>query len=110
MIDNSEIKQHLKNTGTWLRLFYMFLFIIFMGAAINIFGIILIFQMLLNLFTGEPNRQARVFSTQLSRYMYQVLLFLGYATDDRPFPFSDWPAPELELDYDTSLPTSIDED
>jgi hypothetical protein len=90
-MEKAEIKQNLKNTNTWLRLFIMILFIIFFGAAISIFGLLLLFQIVFSLLTGKSNERVRIFSKRLTSYLYQILVYLSYTSDERPFPFSDWP-------------------
>ena len=49
------------------------------------------------LFTGEANQNILSFGKKLSAYIYHILLFLTYNTDELPFPFSDWNLTE-ELD------------
>jgi hypothetical protein len=31
------------------------------------------------------------FAPGLSRYIYEILRYVTYESDERPFPFSDWP-------------------
>jgi len=86
-----ETKENLKNTGTWMRFIYMVLFIIFYGIAEGLLMFIVLFQFIVTLITSTPNERVRPFSRQLSRYIYNVLLFLTYNSEEKPFPFSDWP-------------------
>jgi len=53
--------------------------------------VIMIVQALFTLSTGETNANLRVFSATLSKYIYQVLQFLIYNAEEKPFPFSDLP-------------------
>ena len=86
-----EIKTNLKNTNTWLRLLFMVLFSAFYFLAISVFGAMLAFQILVALLTGNPNERVRQFHAQLVKYIYQVLRYVSFGTEEKPFPFSDWP-------------------
>lgn len=91
-----EIKTNLKNTNTWLRLLFMVLFSAFYFLAIFLFGALLTFQILVALITGSPNERIRPFHGQLARYIYQVLRYVSYGTEEKPFPFADWPEGEID--------------
>ena len=90
-MEKAEIKQNLKNTNTWFRLLIMILFMVFFAAAINVFGLLLLFQIIFSLLTGKSNERVRLFSKRLASYLYQILVYLSYSTEEKPFPFSDWP-------------------
>ncbi|MGH8512285.1 MAG: DUF4389 domain-containing protein [Gammaproteobacteria bacterium] len=32
------------------------------------------------------------FGQRLSTYIYQLLVYVTFKSDDKPYPFSDWPA------------------
>ena len=91
-----EIKGNLKNTGTWLRLLFMVLFGAFYFLAIFLFGALLIFQIIVALLTGSPNERVSSFHSQLARYIFQVLRYVSYCTEEKPFPFADWPEVEIK--------------
>jgi len=100
-----EIKTNLKNTNTWLRLLFMALFGAFYFLAIFVFGALLAFQILVALLTGKPNERIRQFHAQLVKYIYQVLRYVSFGTEERPFPFSEWPDEAPEADS-TPVPVS----
>ncbi len=87
----NDLKTHVKNRNAWLRV----LFIIMLGVVYSIAEIVLVMVVLLQiittLVTGRTNERALGFGKQLSSYVYQILLYLTYNTDQLPFPFSDWP-------------------
>lgn len=89
---SGEIQHHLKNAGTWTRLLFMLLFAIFYSVAEIVLLAVIIFQFLYTLVTGKTNARALRFGAQLSTYAYQVFMYLTYNTEERPFPFTDWPA------------------
>lgn len=84
--------EHLQDAETWRRGFYMAIFIvIYTAAEVLVFGIAA-FQFFSRLFTGDLNPRLVEFAPGLSIYIYEILCFLTYESDERPFPFSDWPA------------------
>lgn len=48
-------------------------------------------QVIYGFIKGAPNERLRSLSKGLNLYFYQVLQYIGYNSDTRPFPFSDWP-------------------
>lgn len=88
---STEVKENLKNVDSWKRLVYMFLFLIFYCVAETVVGVVVLIQVLATLFTGSRNERLLKLGGQLSTYIYQVLRYLTYNSEDRAFPFSDWP-------------------
>lgn len=83
--------QHLRCTQTWLRAVFMLLFVVLLNLVAYVMIAVVILQFIWSLFTGEINQKLRDFAWTQARYCYQILLFLSYNTDDKPFPFADWP-------------------
>jgi hypothetical protein len=88
---DEEIKSNLKNTDSWKRLLYMLLFVITYNVAEVVVAVVVLLQIILTLFTGKRNPRVLDFGAQLSTYIYQVLQYLTYNSDEPPFPFADWP-------------------
>lgn len=85
------LKEKLTAKEKWIRALFIILF-----AIVNYFVQILswaiaLFQLVSTLFLDKPNQRLAAFGKQLSLYSYQILAFLTYNSDRRPFPFSDWP-------------------
>ena len=51
----------------------------------------MLIQVGLNLFSGEPSESIKLFGKSLGAYLQQISEFLSYASEEKPFPFSDWP-------------------
>ncbi len=49
------------------------------------------FQFLASLFTGQPNDQLTRFGRNLARYLQQIIVYMTFATEEKPFPFTPWP-------------------
>jgi hypothetical protein len=85
-IDTEHLKESLKDGGSWLRLLFMVLFSVIYSVAE-----VVVFQFLCVLLTGNRNDKALSLGAQLSTFIYQVLRYLTYNSDERPYPFADWP-------------------
>ena len=84
-----------KDTGkTLMRALLMLVVAIFMALAENVLILIAIIQALWMLFTGAPNAAVRDFGTSLGEWMKQAARFQSVATEEKPFPWTPWPAPE----------------
>ncbi|HEC12253.1 MAG TPA: DUF4389 domain-containing protein [Acidiferrobacteraceae bacterium] len=95
---SDEIKDNLLNPATWLRLVYMvFYFVVFNVVEILIAAVVL-FQVVMTLFTGSRNQRTLDFGAQLGMYVYQILQYLTYNSDEAPFPFSEWPSGRAALE------------
>lgn len=88
---NPEIKQNLKSSGSWLRGLNMLIFAVFFWVSGIILATVVIFQFLTTLFTGKQNPLLLEFAENLSTYFYQIVRFLTYTTESKPFPFQHWP-------------------
>lgn len=78
----------------WARLLYMFLFAILFNAAEFVVYVIMIIQFLLRLTTGKSNDQLLVLGKNIARYAMQLIEYLTFITDEKPYPFSPWPNDE----------------
>jgi hypothetical protein len=76
---------------TWVRLLYVLLFVILYGVAEAVLGVIVIVQFGFKLITHETNDNLLNFSTGLNKYIYKILQFMTFNSNEKPFPFSDWP-------------------
>ncbi|MDH3640531.1 MAG: DUF4389 domain-containing protein [Gammaproteobacteria bacterium] len=86
-----EIKQRLTSKDIWIRGLTMLFFGIAYSIAELVIFLVAVFQFLTILFTGRANEKALALGNNLSTYVYQVFQFQTFNTEERPFPFSDWP-------------------
>ena len=91
---SDDVKENLKDQSTWKRGLYMLLYIVFSRIAEIVLGVVILFQFLLKLFTGETNDRLLKLGQQLSTYIYQVFQFLTFNTEYHPYPFGAWPKGE----------------
>jgi len=90
-MDNAQLKHNLTSADHWLRLLFMVLFVILLEIAGVVMLAAIVLQFLFAIISGGPNDNLRRLGSQIASYIYQVLQFLIYNTEEKPFPFSDWP-------------------
>ena len=66
------------------------------GEICGLIALIALFQFLCTLIAGKPNDNARCFGKDLSLYAAEIIQFLSYNTDRKPWPFSPWPETKPE--------------
>ncbi len=103
-----QTKTYLLNSETWIRLLYMIVFGLLSILARMVVWIVAVLQFLLVLITGADNKNLRDLGQGASKWTYQAFLFLTFNSDDKPFPFSDWP--EIEEPEDNGVIASLSSD
>ena len=91
---NEDFTQHLKSQSTWMRGLYMLLYLVFARIAELVLIVVIVFQFLLKLFTGDTNDRLLKLGQGLSTYIYQTLQFLTFNSEYQPYPFGAWPKGE----------------
>lgn len=95
---SDEVKDNLLNSATWLRLVYMVFYVVVFNVVEVLIAAVVLFQVVMTLFTGSRNQRAMDFGAQLGMYAYQILQYLTYNSDEAPFPFSEWPSGRVALE------------
>ncbi len=75
----------------WVRGFYMLVMAILWHVAEVVLLFTAVVQFIFALL-GGPNERLTRFGGGLARYLQQVAAYLAFASDELPFPFTDWPA------------------
>ncbi|MCB1985327.1 MAG: DUF4389 domain-containing protein, partial [Nitrosomonas sp.] len=84
-------KQSLQKNEILVRaLFMLFFIVIYSISKFLVIGIML-FQFVTIVLSEKPNEQILKFSQCLGIYIYQIIQFLSFNSEQRPFPFSKWP-------------------
>ncbi|MDH5324121.1 MAG: DUF4389 domain-containing protein [Gammaproteobacteria bacterium] len=92
-----DIKENIGQSGTWGRAVFMVLFGLIYSVAEVVLLIVVVLQFGFVLLSAEKNERLLVFGEELSRFVYQVFLFLTYNREDKPFPFDEWPKSEQPM-------------
>lgn len=114
----SDSNSHnLTNPDLWIRLIYMVLFAVLSGLSRIVILIIAALQFLLVLFNGTENQNLKKLGFSTAQWTRDSYDFLTFNSDNKPFPFSDWPEPLTETetkvettdDQPENIPTLTDE-
>lgn len=85
-----------------LRVLWMALFALAWQVAELALLLLALVQLLLRLINGAPSRALMGFGDSLSQYLAQIGRFASFHTDEKPWPFADWPAarePQAEMPF-----------
>ena len=88
---DEQLKSNLTSRRHWLRFLFMVLFAVVLQVASLVMCVLVAAQFLWALISGSDNDQLRRFGHSLATYIFDSLQFLTYNTEQKPFPFSDWP-------------------
>lgn len=91
---NNPLLDKLLSPEHWLRFVFMCLFVCVAFVASYVMLVLVIIQFIFALVLGNSETRLRSFGSSLSQYIFQSLNFLTYNTEDKPFPFADWPEAE----------------
>jgi len=87
-----------------IRLLYTLLYVAIFEVVKTIILLITLFEYFFLLVTLRHNEPARSFANQVAAYGYRVMRYLTLNDNQRPFPFSDFPAaielPDEEVRFD----------
>ena len=81
-----------------LRIFYALGFFIVYRLLDIVVIIITGVQFLHQLFIGEPHQDLKRFGVSLGQYISQIICYLSWSSDVKPFPFTDWPEQQQDRD------------
>ena len=97
-MDTEELKRELSAGEKWIRLLFIVIYAILWQVAEIVLAVTVVLQFLWTLFGGAPNPSLREFGQRLGTWLHQVVDFLTYVGDQRPWPFGlDWPPADLEF-------------
>jgi len=92
---DDDLRQNLTASETWIRGLFILMFAFLLIVARLVTGAVVVIQFLFTVLTGQTNGNLKNFGASLARYIYSCLLFVTYNSDDKPYPFAQWPAPEV---------------
>ena len=88
----SSLEKNVKERSTWLRLLFMVILAFVYGLSRLVIGAVVVIQFFYVLLTGETREQLKAFGHSLAIYSYQIVDYLTFNTEVKPFPFDgDWP-------------------
>mgnify|MGYP000458329343 FL=1 len=90
-IDTVALSENIKEPSIWVNFFLKVIYLIFLNFIIPFFGFITLLQFLFSLGSKKPNDNLISFSKKISIYIYQIINFITYSSDERPWPFNAFP-------------------
>jgi hypothetical protein len=83
-----EIKKNILSPSQWTRIIFMAVYGVAWWIVTIVLVVIVVLQALISLVTGTDNVDLRKFGTILADYLRQLLGFMLYASNEKPWPFS----------------------
>ena len=95
--EQSDLEKNVTAKSTWLRLLYMVVMAVAWSVAVFITSAVVVVNFFYVLFTGKTNPRLTEFGQSLASYLYQIVRFMTFNTDVRPFPMDEeWPSSKEE--------------
>ena len=108
-----EFLSHIRSAQLWVRLAYMLGFLLLLSFVRIILLLVIGGQFLTLLLTGSDNKNLRNFGQSLASWIFQMMQFLTFNSNSKPFPFDDWPNSVLSegfsIDDEPSVTVNEDE-
>jgi fatty acid desaturase len=83
------IEENIKSRSTWLRLLYMAVFYVLAMLTGAVLSVVVVLAFFWVLFTGEKNEQLQQAGQAGGAYLNELVRYLTFNTEDRPFPFGN---------------------
>jgi hypothetical protein len=80
-----------KNPEIFSRIFYTILFAFIGWMSLWVFTFVVLIQFGFLLITGQVNRNLKGFNQEVGLFLYDMIKYLSFQTNEKPFPFRDWP-------------------
>ena len=98
-----DLKANLTRRETWMRGLFILLLggLGFLGQLILLAAVV--FQFVSTAITAERNHQVLTFTRALATWLHQVMYYISFNRDERPWPFDAWPQPSTPaVDHEDS--------
>lgn len=76
-----------------LRVLWMVIYLLVWQVAQFILGAVVLVQLIYRLIYGAPSASLMNFGDSLSQFLAQIGRFGTFHSDQKPWPFADWPTP-----------------
>ncbi len=89
--DSTQDKKNENNPEVFNRIFYTILFAIIGWMSLWVFAFVVLIQFGFLLITGQVNKNLKGFNQEVGLFLYDMIKYLSFQTNEKPFPFRDWP-------------------
>lgn len=90
-MNQDEVKRNILSGNQWLRMLFMVGYLLASWVLTLVLLATILVQTVIILITGETNTNLRRFGILCGVFMHQIIHFLVYGSDEKPFPFSEFP-------------------
>ena len=105
-----DIKENAKNVDVWTRGLFIIIYAVIFYFLFALIWLVVIFQFIMKLITNELNQPIFEFCDSLIQYVTQILFYITFKSEERPFPFSPWPKAKTDTKAITENETANDEE
>ena len=92
-----DLVENVRELSGWVRVLFVIFFIVVLHLIIGPLIVLLaLVQALFLIFTTRANENLAGFGSLLVTYVAQILNFVTFNSESRPFPFSDFPGGQVE--------------
>ena len=92
------MSQNYENKNAWMRVLFVVLFWIVFYVTQLVIAAVVVAQCAFTIFSGKPNHNLLKFGDMLAKYIKDILRYVTFNTDERPFPFNEFPKSDLVID------------
>lgn len=82
-----------RNESILLRVLWMVVFVVVWQVAQLVLAVVVLVQLAYRLCYGAPSLSMMQFGDSLSQFLAQTGRFGTFHTEQKPWPFADWPTP-----------------
>ena len=93
---NDEIIETESDNSIWIRGLYMLLFMLLYSVAEFVLAAVVLVQFGFRVFNEERQPRLLVLGAAVASYIYQVMRYLTFNSEQKPYPFSEWPEGRVE--------------
>ena len=90
--EESQLAKNLTSKSIWMRLLFMLVMTFLYSVSRVVVGAVVVVQFFWVLFTSNTNKELQTFGKSLAMYTNEIILYLTFNSEDRPYPFDlNWP-------------------
>lgn len=87
----NKIKETVTSDSFWVKTLFVVMFFVVYRVLDIILLLATLSQWLFTLTTGSPHPAIVKFGASLGIYLQQITFYLTSVSEEKPFPFQDWP-------------------
>ena len=99
-VRTEELKRNILSLSQWIRILHMVFYAIACWLITIVLPVIIIAQILISLITGRDNENLRTVGLRVADYFHDMLIFLVYGSETKPWPFNESDAEVADNDSD----------